>query len=472
MSETRLISEDRREIARLQDEVEQLRTALEASSDEAARLAEDRDRLLRRVTAQARDLQAANAAYSSASLGHERRIGDDLAAQLQSDQDQEELRVAFEELQVLTEELEVANNSLHETNRALDLRVQDRTQELEAKNTALADSEQRFRTLVEGIPQLVWRAETGGRWSWASPQWAAFTGQNAGESSGFGWLDPVHPDDRDAVQAAWASAVPTGQFNVGFRLRRAADGAYRWFQTQATPVRNASGVIVEWLGASTDVQELRALQDRQRVLLHELQHRVRNTLAVVRAIASSTGSSSDTVEGFAAHLSGRLNALARTQMVLTRSPGSGIDLEGLVREELLAQAARVGQIEVEGPEVRLSPKASEVLALAIHELATNAVKYGALRAPDGRVSVRWATPRDAGETWLDLVWQESGVQVATGAPRREGFGTELIEARVPYELNGRGTLIFRPGGVCCEISFPLTPGDSILQTAAPPAQAG
>jgi PAS domain S-box-containing protein len=467
MGERGYVEDPRREIARLGDEVEQLRTALEASSEEVAQLVVDRDRLLRRITTQARELQAANAAYAAATSTHQTRAALGAAAELQFAEEQEELRVAFEEMQVLTEELEVANNSLHETNRALDQRVRERTEELERKHSALAESELRFRTLVEGIPQLVWRAVDSGRWTWASPQWTAFTGQSDLDSRDWGWIGPVHPEDRDRAQAAWARAMEAGHLRADYRIRRAADGVYRWFQVQATPVRDERGGIVEWFGASTDVEDMRALQDRQRVLMHELQHRVRNTLAVVRSIVSSTGETSDTVESFAAHLQGRLNALGRTQTVLTRAPGSGVDLEAMVRDELLAQAAREDQMEVTGASVRLSPKTAEVLALAVHELATNAVKYGALGTPSGRVAVRWSTSEESDPTWLKLTWEESGVRIAATAPRRQGFGTELIEMRVPYELQGQGVLRFRPGGILCEISCPLIPGGSVLQTDVP-----
>lgn len=459
--------DEQHEIAALRDEVEQLRTTLEASTDEAARLVEDRDRLLRRVTAQARDLQAANSAYAAAAASEQASLAVADTDRFRSAQNQEELRVAFEEMQVLTEELEVANVSLQKTNAALDRRVRERTEQLEMRNHALSESERRFRSLVVGIPQLVWRAVSIGHWTWASPQWTAFTGQSEEESHDWGWLQPLHPEDRDHARKAWARAAETGRLQCDYRVRRASDGVYHWFQTSAEPVRDETGHIVEWLGASTDVQGMRALQERQRVLLHELQHRVRNTLAVVRSIASSTRATSDTVADFAAHLDGRLNALARTQMVLTRAPGGGVDLEGMVREELLAQAAREDQMKVGGPDVRLSPKAAEVLTLAIHELATNSVKYGALGASAGRVTVGWSTSERAGQTCLDLVWQESGVRVASTAPRREGFGTELIETRVPYELRGRGALQFHPGGVRCEIQFPLMAGESVLQTDVP-----
>ena len=202
-------------------------------------------------------------------------------------------------------------------------------------------------------------------------------------------------------------------------------------------------------------------------MLHELQHRVRNLLAVVRSISARTGETSATVEDFAMHLEGRLSALARTQMVLTRFPEGGIDLETMVREELLAAAASDLQVAVQGPDVALSAKAAEVLTLAVHELATNAVKYGALSQPAARVEVRWTVEHRLGLPWLDLSWRESGVRVTAEAPRRQGFGTELITTRVPYELRGSGRLELRPGGVVCELSFPLRAGDSVLQTRAP-----
>lgn len=455
---------DSREIARLRDEVEQLRTALETSAEEVERLAEDRDRLLGRVTSQARELQAINTASRQARSGQTQERTAALTDQARATQEHEELRVAFEEMQVLTEELEVANTSLQESNRALDERVAERTRELEQNNAALAASEARFRTLVEGVPQLVWRAVDGGRWTWASPQWTAYTGQSAAASEGSGWLAAVFPDDRPGVEQVWSTALKWGEFQAEHRLRRARDGAVRWFQTRATAVRDEHGAVVEWLGTSTDVDDLRRLQERQAVLLAELQHRVRNILAVIRSITARTAETSGSVEEFAAHLDGRLGSLARTQVLLTRQPGTGVDVEIMVREELLAQAAQEPAVDVGGPEVRLSPKAAEILTLAVHELATNAVKYGALAAPAGVIQVRWDVREEDGETWFTLRWTESGVRVAVAAPRREGFGTDLIKHRVPYELEGIGHLEFLPGGVRATLAFPLRPGDSVLQT--------
>ena len=339
-----------------------------------------------------------------------------------------------------------------------DVTVRHRTQ------GAYHESEERLRVLVEGVPQLVWRAEGGGRWTWSSPQWRRYTGLSESESLGHGWLAAVHPDDRNMLMTAWHEATGATRFEVECRLRHLDGTNYRWFQGQASPLLDSRGRVTEWLGTFTDIDDLRSSQERQGVLLAELQHRVRNILAVIRSIAARTAETTETAEDYAMHLEGRLASLARTQVLLTREPGGGVDLEMLVREELLAQASQAAQVDVEGPDVALSPKAAEILTLAVHELATNAVKYGALSAPKGMVEVRWEVTPQEGEPWLTLRWMESGVRVVATAPRREGFGSELIQDRVPYELEGQGVIEFLPGGVRATVSFPLRGGDSVLRT--------
>ncbi|MBE7209385.1 MAG: PAS domain-containing protein [Gluconacetobacter diazotrophicus] len=120
---------------------------------------------------------------------------------------------------------------------------------------ALADSEGRLRKLMEGVPQLVWRSCARGRWTWASPQWVAYTGQTAEESSGEGWLDALHPDDRDAARDAWTRAAADGVLQVDCRIRHAPSGQYKWFQTRGVPIRDADGAVAEWLGTCTDIDD-------------------------------------------------------------------------------------------------------------------------------------------------------------------------------------------------------------------------
>ncbi len=139
----------------------------------------------------------------------------------------------------------------------------------------IAEAEWQLRVFVEGVPQLLWRSCSVGSWTWASPQWLAFTGQSQDGSHDRGWLDAVHPEDRERTLAAWEAAVPLGCLDVEFRVRQAADGAYLWHRTRSTPVRDEAGRIVEWLGSTTDIQDLKALQEHQEVLLADLQRHAR-----------------------------------------------------------------------------------------------------------------------------------------------------------------------------------------------------
>ncbi len=134
----------------------------------------------------------------------------------------------------------------------------------------VVEAERHLRVFVEGVPQLLWRSCDKGNWTWSSPQWLAFTGQTQEQSHVRGWLDAVHPDDRATAVAAWEAAVPRGSLDIEFRVLRAEDGAYLWHRTRSTPARDGSGRVVEWLGSTTDVQDLKLLQEHQQVLLGDL----------------------------------------------------------------------------------------------------------------------------------------------------------------------------------------------------------
>lgn len=323
---------------------------------------------------------------------------------------------------------------------------------------ALHESERRLQTLVEGVPQLVWRAARDGQWTWASPQWSAYTGDTGRGSIGLGWIEHVHPDDRPQVQAQWEGAAARGEFQAEYRICNAPEGRYRWFQNRATPVRDAGGNIIEWLGTSTDVDDLRQLQERQRMLVAELQHRVRNILSVVRSVFARTMEAPAPTEELMDHFRGRLDSLARTHVVLTQSADGHVDLQNLIRDELLSVGASDSpRLTIVGPDVALSPKAAETIGLAVHELTTNALKYGALRAKGARLEIRWDTNLDCGGALrLDLRWTEQGVPAISVRPARKGFGRELIEEALPYRLGAETRLEFHGGGVCCTISVPLS----------------
>ena len=177
-------------------------------------------------------------------------------------------------------------------------------------------------------------------------------------------------------------------------------------------------------------------------------HQVKNLLAIVRVIAASTGRNTQDLDDFTAHFDGRLAALGRTQHMLSRADAFEIDLEELVRDELLAHGEKHPQVE--GPDIFLSQKAAETLGLALHELATNAVKFGALTNA-GSLKVAWRIDAD----WLVLEWRETGVPAVDPYPAKWGFGRDWIERGLPYQLGGESRMEFLPGGVACTIRLPL-----------------
>jgi PAS domain S-box-containing protein len=330
----------------------------------------------------------------------------------------------------------------------------------------LRESRRRLRALVGGIPQLVWRATDAGEWTWSSPQWTAYTGQTEEESRGWGWLDALHPDDRSAARTVWAEAGPRGTLDVEYRIRRASDGDCRWFSTRATPVRDEDGTIMEWLGTSTDVDDLRQLQGEQEVLVAELQHRTRNLIGVVRSIVDRTLAGSPSLDAFQERFRDRMAALARVQGLLARKEtGQRVTFDELIRTELagLGVLGRDGggpQVTLDGPEgVRLRSVTVQAFALGLHELATNALKYGALSKPEGHLTVHWNVDDGIGaERRLTVSWQESGVPVvetADGQLPRRGYGRELIERALPYQLQAETLYELTPKGVRCRIALPI-----------------
>jgi two-component sensor histidine kinase/PAS domain-containing protein len=207
--------------------------------------------------------------------------------------------------------------------------------------------------------------------------------------------------------------------------------------------------------AIRDVTEERRAETQREALTGELQHRVKNILNNVRALASQSRQSSTSLNGFIEAFDARLRALARAQDLLVRGPLQKVRLVELVRLELEASGGREGAtFTVRGPAVHLSPRDAQAMAMTIHELATNALKYGGLSVPAGRVEVAWRTDRRDDDWHLRLQWRERGVGIENSTPTR-GFGARTIEENLPYILGGSSRLTFHPDGAECVIEFPL-----------------
>ena len=272
------------------------------------------------------------------------------------------------------------------------------------------------------------------------------------------------------LTAAFTQGVPTGSRNQRVPLKHQAQCDEVRHDFTANPIHDESGAIAGVIvfafdvtdhvrtarALSDEMAELQRLQSQQRVLVSELQHRTRNLLAVVRAISTHS---------FAGHVAGtvldgffeRLSSLGRVQGLISRAEGERVKLADVVRAELeaYAQTAR-SRLEMHGPTVRLASHQVQIIALALHELVTNAVKYGALQAPEGRLSVTWETWLGAqGRQRLALLWRESGVRMPPHAGLRRGQGRELIENALRFSLHADTQLVFGDDGVWCRIELPV-----------------
>ncbi len=197
---------------------------------------------------------------------------------------------------------------------------------------------------------------------------------------------------------------------------------------------------------------------RSRLLLAELQHRVRNTIAVVRSIARRTADRSTSVDEMISHFEGRLNSFARVQAAVTRNLDGSVDFKSIVEDELVAVATHEGDhLKIKGPSLSLKSKAAESISLAIHELATNAVKYGAIASDKGRIAVTWDLTRNSPPAELNFEWCETGVDTPP-AVTHEGFGHEMLLRSVPYDLGARTELEFNADGMRFTMKIPLGPG--------------
>jgi PAS domain S-box-containing protein len=265
-------------------------------------------------------------------------------------------------------------------------------------------------------------------------------------------LAGVHPGDIGRVEQFRSEAFRARlhEYNVEYRIIRPG-GELRWVETRCFLSFSGGGHPHRVVGVSIDITERKRVEEQQRTLLAELDHRVKNALSTVSAVVSHTRQGSGSVADFAAALDGRIRSMATTHELLSSGRWNGISLTELVRGELAPYATR-NNTEIWGPEVILKPEAGQAIAMVLHELATNAAKYGALSTNEGRVSIRWDRWPNGHSPRLVLEWQEiDGPPVV--APGKISFGTSTIRDLIPYEFGGKVDLAFAPEGVRCRLEL-------------------
>jgi len=267
----------------------------------------------------------------------------------------------------------------------------------------------------------------------------------------------THGDDTDPDREAFRKQV-AGElefYSVEKRLIR-RDGTILWVSVRSSPVRSASGQLLYVVRVVQDITERKRAERRQKLLIDELNHRVKNTLATVQSLAAQSARGGPSPADFRERFEGRLIALSKAHDQLTMYHWESADLRELVTGSL-APYAGVERVVLRGEDVVLRPRAVLTLAMAFHELTTNAAKYGALSAPCGRIEIRWQPVRPQGgdgRAELQIEWQEEGGP-AVEEPQQRGFGSKLIEGSVAAELGGSARLLFAPEGLRCKMRIPL-----------------
>ena len=268
--------------------------------------------------------------------------------------------------------------------------------------------------------------------------------------------DEILPSDGGAtIIALKREALATGQ---PARAEVALDNApgVRWHDLHIEPLRNEAGDIVGLTCASIDVTERKEGEAHLRLLLRELTHRSKNLLAVIQAMARQTARHAGSIDGFLKQFSARLQALAASHDLLVREGWYGASLGELIRSQLAGYIERdAGQVAIEGPAVALKPQAAQNLGLALHELAVNAEKFGALSVSSGRVSITWGQRESADGNALELDWREHlGPKVKVR--HKKGFGSMVIEGNLVRALDAEVTIDFDPNGLRCHIVIPAS----------------
>jgi PAS domain S-box-containing protein len=356
-------------------------------------------------------------------------------------------------------ELYRKTRQLERLNAELEDRVKKRTGELAATAARLTESEQRRSLALLAGQMGSWDWDrVNGDCLWDEGQYRIFGVDPDAFAVNVENIKELIPYDgarlREMMDLILTERQPQ---QAEFRVRRKSDGAIRWCLGTAAPSMDASGNIVRLSGVTVDITERKESEERQALLAREVDHRAKNALAIVQSIVRLTRG--DSIATYMAAVEGRITALSRAHTVLSHSRWQGADLTGLVEEELAPyRSDRGDRILTNGPPVSLQPSSAQTLTLALHELATNAVKYGALSSSAGRLKVSW----ELKPSTLVLRWDESGGPRAR-KPAKLGFGTRIIVASVEGQLGGQAKLLWGDGGLQCVLTIPR--GEKIGQPA-------
>jgi PAS domain S-box-containing protein len=335
----------------------------------------------------------------------------------------------------------------------------DITEQYRAEETS-RERDRQAREILEAIPAAVYTTDAVGRVTFFNEAAVKFSGRRPQLGSDE-WCVTWRLYEPDGTplphdQCPMAVALKEGRSIRGAEaVAERPDGSRVPFIPFPTPLRDGSGAIVGAVNMLVDVSARKQAENEQRALINELNHRVKNTLATVQSIARQTFRATPTPEQFISKFEGRLLALSKAHGLLTRRRWTGLEFNELLDAEFIPFTTTGSErIHLDGPEITLPPQVGLVLAMVIHELATNAAKYGALCSNEGHVYLRWRLIDSPGGRRLRLLWQEAhGPRVVT--PLKRGFGSEIIERIITKDLGGEIRFDFAPAGLVCQAEFSL-----------------
>lgn len=289
------------------------------------------------------------------------------------------------------------------------------------------------------MPQMVWSTLPDGSHDYYNARWYEFTGVPVGSTDGEGWAGMFHEQDQPGAWERWRHSLETGEpYEVEYRLRHRS-GEYRWMIGRALPIFNEAGEIQRWIGTCTDIHEQKQTALQNEILSQELSHRIKNIFAIVSGLISLTASANEAFADASRDLLGRISALGRAHEFVrphseaSRPQAGDVTLYTLLETIFESYPAwSEGRMEISGPDIVVGSRAATPVALVFHELATNAMKYGALANREGRIRLDFCEEDDD----LQFRWVEHG---STSTPHEDvepGFGSRLIDMAVRRQLDG------------------------------------
>jgi two-component system, chemotaxis family, CheB/CheR fusion protein len=315
----------------------------------------------------------------------------------------------------------------------------------------ILERNQQYRAIADSIPYGIWTCSPEGCLTYVSDSFLDLVGMTFEEAANFGWLSKLLPEEAEKTRHAWEECVARrGNWEREHRFS-GSDGNSYDILAIARPVFDEEGALFGYVGLNLDITERKRREETLALVSAELDHRVKNVFSLVLTIARQASRSATDVETFREGFEGRLRALSSAHQMIAENQWQDMSLGRLLEAELAPfRGARRPRWSLEGPELKLPVRSVQLLALAIHEMATNAAKYGAFAGAEGTLAVRWCL-RDNGA--LDLLWEESGLDGVT-APASTGFGSRVLKQVLVMQLGAEVSVDFRDEGLLVRIVLP------------------